>query len=155
MDRHELKRASIIEGYNFCDRILLNLLPPENHLDIQAAKKEWSRISTCEQHALSPETLAEHMASSFMEQASCNGKIILEYIDLLCEIAASDKPRLSRPAISALYGTIIEGLSDDFSNFGVNTCNLVLARILSFMRAMPQGKEINHLLDTLGFYSTD
>ena len=130
-------------------------LPKDNHLDIQAAKKEWSRISTCEQHAISSETLVGDMASSFMEQASGNGKIILEYMDLLCEIAASDEARLARPAVSALYGTIIEGLSDNFSDFGVNTCNLVLARILSFVRAMPQGNEMNHLLNTLGFYSTD
>ena len=127
----------------------------ENHLDILTAKKEWRRISTGEQNVLSPDALAGDMASSFMEQASGGHEVILEYIDLLCEIAASDEPRLSQPAISALYGTIIEGLSDSFSSSGVTTCNLVLTRILSFVRTRPQGKETNHLLNSLGFSLTE
>ncbi|MEA2083876.1 MAG: hypothetical protein U9O82_06470 [Thermodesulfobacteriota bacterium] len=124
-------------------------------MDILAAKKEWSRISTGEQSAQSPDSLAGDMASSFMQQASGGGKVSLEYIDLLCEIAASNEPRLSQPAISALYGTIIEGLSDDFSSSGINTCNLVLTRVLSFVRTRPQGKEANHLLNSMGFSSTE
>lgn len=123
-------------------------------MDILTAKKEWHRISTGEQSSLSPDALAGNMASSFMEQAYGGHEVILEYIDLLCEIAASNEPRLSQPAISALYGTIIEGLSDSFTSSGVNTCNLVLTRILSFVRTRPQGKETNHLLNSLGFSST-
>ncbi len=75
----------------------------------------------------------------------------LSIIDQLCEWSFSPKPLVAKAATSAIFGCIIEALSDDFSDHGVRIGNLVLIRILQFIRATPAGAELDQLLDAFGF----
>lgn len=75
----------------------------------------------------------------------------LTAIDRLCEWAFLPEPLLARAATSALFGGIIETLCDDFSSHGVAAANLVLTRILQFIRARPEGAKLHRLLNDFGF----
>jgi hypothetical protein len=77
----------------------------------------------------------------------------LAIIDQLCEWSFSPDPQVARAASSALIGSIIETLCDDFSERGVTLANLVLTQILAYIRATPEGAELNQRL--LDFAFTD
>ena len=75
----------------------------------------------------------------------------LTAIDQLCEWAFFPEPLLAKAATSALFGGIIETLCDDFSDHGVYAANLVLTRILQFIRRRPEGAGLHRLLNEFGF----
>ena len=75
----------------------------------------------------------------------------LAIIDQLCAWSFSPVPLVAKAANSAIFGGIIETLCDDFSARGVEIGNLVLTRILQFIRATPEGAELNRLLNDFGF----
>lgn len=75
----------------------------------------------------------------------------LTAIDQLCEWSFSPEPLVAKTATAAVFGVIIETLCDDFSDHGVNIANLVLTRILQFIRLRPEGAELNRLLNDFGF----
>ena len=75
----------------------------------------------------------------------------LTAIDQLCEWSFSPEPLVAKAATSAIFGTIIETLCDEFSDHGVRVANLVLIRILQFIRTKPEGAELNRLLSDFGF----
>ncbi|MDD5758615.1 MAG: glycosyltransferase family 9 protein [Desulfobulbaceae bacterium] len=87
-----------------------------------------------------------HSKSSLQVDAPC-----LDLIDQLCNWSFSPEPLIAKVATSALFGSIIEPLCDDFSDHGVQTANLVLTRILQFIRATPEGAVLNSLLNDFGF----
>ena len=72
-------------------------------------------------------------------------------IDELCQLALSSNAPTAAAGVKALYGRIIEGLCDDFSDRGVELCNRVLLRLLFTL--VQQGKlfEIDKLLSETGF----
>lgn len=69
------------------------------------------------------------------------------HINLLLQMAASEKNAEAKPATAALYSIIIEGLCNDFTDKGVEICNEVLCHIISFLRTTPGGKELDNLLN--------
>ena len=75
----------------------------------------------------------------------------LSTIDQLCAWSFSPEPLVAKAANSAIFGGIIETLCDDFSAHGVEVGNLVLTRILQFIRATAEGAELNCLLNDFGF----
>ena len=75
----------------------------------------------------------------------------LAIIDQLCAWSFSPEPQLARAATAAIFCTIIEPLCDDFSARGVALANLVLTRILQYIRVTPQGAELDRLLSACGF----
>lgn len=78
-----------------------------------------------------------------------------EIITFLCRQAFADDPRLGREATNAIFHQIIEKLCDSFSDQGVTLCNLVLARILDFIRHTPQGRDLDRLLLEFGFSTAE
>jgi hypothetical protein len=75
----------------------------------------------------------------------------LTLIDQLCGWSFSATPLVAKAATSAIFATIIETLCDDFSDHGMQVANLVLTRILQFIRARPEGAELDRLLHDFGF----
>lgn len=69
-------------------------------------------------------------------------------IDFLCELALDE--RFAAAALDALYGRIVEPLCDDFSAAGVRRCNLVLRRVIDFVRQTEQGGGMHARLLALG-----
>lgn len=78
----------------------------------------------------------------------------LTYVDRLCEWALNPDPHVAKAATSAIFGGIIEPLCDDFSDDGVTAGNLVLTRVLQWLRAIPQGQELDRRLNEFGFSDT-
>lgn len=70
-------------------------------------------------------------------------------VDALCELALDDRSALA--ALEALYGRIVEPLCDDFSAAGVRICNLVLRRLIDFVRQRAEGGGMHARLLALGF----
>lgn len=73
-----------------------------------------------------------------------------DVVTLLCEMAKVREEGVARPAVSALYRIIIEGLCDDFTEDAVRICNQVLVKLLSFVRETPEGRETHELLNRFG-----
>jgi hypothetical protein len=119
------------------------------HLNPQTAHNEWLLLQSGNRTAAAGD-LARVVAAAFMADFSSQGRFRRGYIWLLCRMAAHQAPEISAAAMQALYGTIIEGLCDDFSEPGVRACNLVLVQILTFVRGQPQGRNIAALLARTG-----
>lgn len=75
----------------------------------------------------------------------------LTQIDRLCGWALSADAQVATAATAAIFGGIIEPLCDDFSSEGVTAGNLVLTRILQWVRATTQGRELDRRLNDFGF----
>jgi len=92
----------------------------------------------------------------FLGEAWRSGeRLDLTCVDRLCEWALSPDPQVARAATAAVFGGIIEPLCDDFSSEGVNAANLVLTRMLQWIRATPQGMELDRRLNDFGFADVD
>jgi len=87
-----------------------------------------------------------HAKKSLQVDSPC-----LTVIDQLCEWSFSPEPLVAKSATSAIFGAIIETLCDGFCDHGVGVTSLVLIRILQFIRARPEGAELNRLLNDFGF----
>ncbi len=72
-------------------------------------------------------------AQNFMSAFYAGQQPDLTCIDQLCGLALSPDDLVAKHAVCVLYGSIVEGLCDDFSGRGVAVCNRVLLRIVSFL----------------------
>ncbi|MDH3394407.1 MAG: hypothetical protein OEL66_10395, partial [Desulfobulbaceae bacterium] len=121
-------------------------------MDCQTLQDAWRR------HAADGVTATEAcpavtMAEAFMASGAAAAGPDLCCIDSLCEMALDE--RFSAQALHGLYGRIVEPLCDDFSTSGAQICNLVLQRIIDFVRHVPQGKGMHCRLAALGFNDSD
>lgn len=94
---------------------------------------------------------AANMASTFVGQWRLNQNPDFGLIDQLGELSLKADRMVADQAVSALYGTIVEGLCDDFSSSGVSVCNRVLLRLLEVIRPYPAGEDVWRLLGSLGY----
>ncbi|MBA3013725.1 MAG: hypothetical protein KKD63_04910 [Proteobacteria bacterium] len=83
------------------------------------------------------------------------GQLDFTYVDRLCEWAVSADSQVAKAATAAIFGGIIEQFCDDFSDEGVTAGNLVLSRILQWLRVTPQGAELDCRLNDFGFADGD
>ncbi len=83
--------------------------------------------------------------------AAATGDVVPDLccIDFLCELSIDQ--RFADAALHALYGRIVEPLCDDFSSAGLHLCNLVLQRVIDFVRHTPQGGKMDERLLALDF----
>ena len=109
-------------------------------------KKPAAIISAETSCPLSP----NEIASVFMNQFNQGETADPTCIDQLCTLAYNNQ-EVSGPALTALYVSIIEVLCDDFSRAGTELTAIVLARILTFVRATEEGRETDRLLKKFGF----
>lgn len=117
-------------------------------MDCQTLQDAWRRHAT---GAVSATEVgpAVTLADVFMASGQGADGPDLCCIDTLCEMAVD--PYFSAQALHALYGRIVEPLCDDFSSAGVHLCNLVLQRIIDFVRQLPAGEKMHGRLSALGF----
>ncbi len=96
----------------------------------------------------SAESLTNHLKDSFLHQLHTPCQPDFSEIDVLCEMALF-KPDISvrQAAVICLYKKIIEPLCDDFTTSGVQTCNLVLLRMMDFIRKQQEGIIFDNFLN--------
>ncbi|MBU1710399.1 MAG: hypothetical protein KKE17_10385 [Proteobacteria bacterium] len=104
---------------------------------------------------LAPRLLCRDIADTFIADISSAEKFDLRFIDLLCEMATAENQDVAEAANTAIYGRIIEGLCDDFSDRGIKICNEVLARILFFVASLKAYSQLNALLEKLDLNSRE
>ncbi|MBU0908170.1 MAG: hypothetical protein KJ717_01305, partial [Proteobacteria bacterium] len=101
---------------------------------------------------ISPEVIAGELSSSFMNQLKADEKPDFRAIDLLCGMALFEGNfQVRKAAVAALYKNIVEQLCDDFTTRGVELCNLVLLRMIGFIRRQKEGESLNRLLNELNY----
>lgn len=90
------------------------------------------------------ESLAQRIASSFVDRYFYSDDYNSGYIDLLCDMATHfAEPAHNQIAARALFGIIIERLCDDFEELQTETYNRLISQVVSFLRALPEGAELN------------
>ena len=97
-----------------------------------------------------PGSTATGLTASFMAGFHQRADSDLGLIDQLCRLALSDSAEQADLALHELYGTIVEGVSNDFSSRGMQVCARVLARMVCCLGATPAGRALHGLLRTLG-----
>ena len=107
----------------------------------------WQHFLSGDTH-FSPESLAVHLTDSFIDKLRTDCQPDFATIDVLC-LMALDKNNIKvrQAAVSCLYKKIIEPLCDDFTTTGVQTCDLVLLRMIDCIRQQPEGKIFNNFLN--------
>ena len=89
------------------------------------------------------ESLAQRIASSFVDRYYYSDEYNREYIHLLCEMATHFKEsELNQIAARVLFGTVIERLCDDFEELQTETYNRLICQVVNFLCEHPQGQEI-------------
>ena len=79
--------------------------------------------------------LSSRIALSFLDYYFYNDRYDQAYIRLLCDMATKFKDEgLNKIASSALFGTVIEGLCDDFEELQTETYNRVMSEVITMLR---------------------
>ncbi len=93
---------------------------------------------------------AKYTSTSFMDRFFSGKTPDMEAIEKLCSLCDPQANTSYRSALQALYGVIIEALSNDFSTKGLELSTKVLATMINHIRKTPDGKEMDDLLHRLG-----
>ena len=102
------------------------------------------------------DSLAQRIASSFLDRYFYSDEYHAEYIQLLCEMATTfDSDELNQLASRALFGIIIERLCDDFEELQTETYNRLISQVVDFLRKLPEGKELDRELNNFQLFSDD
>lgn len=102
------------------------------------------------------DSLAQRIASSFVDRYFYSDEYNAEYIDLLCEMATSfAADELNQLASSALFGIIIERLCDDFEELQTETYNRLISQVVGFLRKLPDGLELDRELKEFQLFTEE
>ncbi|MEZ5491562.1 MAG: glycosyltransferase family 9 protein [Gammaproteobacteria bacterium] len=102
------------------------------------------------------DSLAQRIASTFVDRYFYSDEYNAPYIQLLCEMATSfEQDELNQLAARALFGTVIERLCDDFEELQTETYNRLISQVVDFLRKLPEGKELDQELADFGLQSED
>jgi len=102
------------------------------------------------------DSLAQRIASSFIDRYFYSDEYNETYIQLLCEMATHfDQPELNQIAARSLFGKVIERLCDDFEELQTETYNRLICQVVGFLRRLPQGRELNRELDGFQLQTED
>lgn len=120
-------------------------------MKIETAYHNWQQF-LAGNPIISPEVIAGELSSSFMSQLAADEKPDFRAIDLLCGMALFEENcQVRNAAVAALYKNIVEQLCDDFTTRGVELCNLVLLRMIGFIRRQKEGESLDRLLNELNY----
>ncbi|RJX29502.1 MAG: hypothetical protein C4531_10495 [Desulfurivibrio sp.] len=101
---------------------------------------------------ISPEVIASELGGAAMTGLAAGAGPDFRAIDLLCCMALYEKGlQVRKAAVAALYKNIVEPLCDDFTTRGVELCNLVLLRMIDFIRRQKEGESLDRLLNELHY----
>jgi ADP-heptose:LPS heptosyltransferase len=102
------------------------------------------------------ESLAQRVASSFVDRYYYSDEYNREYINLLCEMATYfKKSKLNQIAAQALFGIVIERLCDDFEELQTETYNRVICQVVNFLCELPEGQEIQSQLSDFDLHTEE
>jgi len=94
--------------------------------------------------------MPENCANRFMSAFFSGSQADMACIDELCRLALSEDESSAAAGVKALYGSIVEGLCDDFSERGVSLCNQVLLRLIFTLIRQGKAPGIEKLLQETG-----
>ena len=102
------------------------------------------------------ESLAQRVASSFVDRYYYSDEYNREYINLLCEMATYfKKSELNQIAAQALFGIVIERLCDDFEELQTETYNRVICQVVNFLCELPEGQDIQSQLSDFDLHTEE
>ena len=102
------------------------------------------------------ESLAQRVASSFVDRYYYSDEYNREYINLLCEMATYfKKSELNQIAAQALFGIVIERLCDDFEELQTETYNRLICQVVNFLCGLPEGQEIESQLSDFDLHTEE
>lgn len=102
------------------------------------------------------DSLAQRVASSFLDRYYYSDEYNGGYIDLLCEMATTfKKQELNQLASRALFGIIIERLCDDFEELQTETYNRLISQVMDYLRKLPDGQQLDRELNNFQLYSAE
>ena len=102
------------------------------------------------------ESLAQRIASTFVDRYFYSDEYNSRYIDLLCDMATYySEPELNQIAARALFGIVIERLCDDFEELQTETYNRLISQVVGFLRKLPQGAELDAQLNSFQLQSEE
>ena len=94
-------------------------------------------------------SLAQRIASSFIDRHYYSDEYNRDHIYLLCEMATQfDDESLNQIATNILFGNVIERLCDDFEELQVETYNRLICQVTIFLCQKPEGREIESELNS-------
>ncbi|MBL4819733.1 MAG: glycosyltransferase family 9 protein [Gammaproteobacteria bacterium] len=101
-------------------------------------------------------SLAQRIASSFVDRYFYSDEYNAGYIELLCAMATHYRdPDLNQVAARALFGIVIERLCDDFEELQTETYNRLICQVISYLRQLPDGEELDRELNGFQLESED
>ncbi len=117
---------------------------------------QFSDLSSAE--ALTPtaiESLAQQAVSAFWEHHRRTGELLLEAIAPLANIASLDQPTLAQIGNDALFGALVERLSDSFRHDYCILYDQVFAQVIQACRRLPGFQNLDVELSTFGLYHAE
>ncbi|MCB1665648.1 MAG: hypothetical protein KDI28_07685 [Pseudomonadales bacterium] len=118
-------------------------------------REQWTLIKP----APTPEqlrSLAQRVASIFIDRYFYSDEYNAEYIELLCEMATCfEDPSLNQIAARTLFGTIVERLCDDFEELQTETYNRLICQVASSLRALPGGARLDTQLNAFHMHAEE
>lgn len=100
--------------------------------------------------------LTKRVADSFMDYYYQDGHYEAGYIDLLCEMATSfEQTELNGLVCSIFFGSIVEGLCDDYEDFQFEIYARLMSQVVSYCRKLEAGKELDGHLNRFRLASTE
>jgi ADP-heptose:LPS heptosyltransferase len=123
-------------------------------MNIDEAINSWTALRESSCSAMS-DKLISNVVDSFMTQVKDpHLQPEMRFIDLLCEMSEADDSDWGQAVTSALFRGIIEGLCDDFTPNGAETCLNVLVSILAYIRQKQTCRTLDRLLNEAGYHET-
>ncbi len=102
------------------------------------------------------ESLSQRVASTFIDRYFYSDEYNRSYIDLLCDMATHySDPELNQVAARALFGIVIERLCDDFEELQTETYNRLISQVISYLRNLADGKELDIELNSFGLQNEE
>jgi len=117
-------------------------------------RERWNRLQERDAEPEQLSRLANRIALSFLDHYYYDAQFHEGYIQLLCEMAThSDDEARNRIGSSALFGTVIEQLCDDFEELQADAYNRVMSHVIDFCRKLSTCAGLDHRLDAARFHS--
>ena len=119
-------------------------------------RQEWQRLRRPDADPESLRRLAGRIALAFLDNHYYMDWFDDDAIHVLCDMGTffEDEAR-QRLAASAIFGTIIERLCDDFEHLQAEAYNRVISRVISFCRHVPGGEPLDGALRAFGLHGFD
>jgi ADP-heptose:LPS heptosyltransferase len=131
---------------------IVSLMTPTEEIHQKLTEFEWLK----EQESLTENTAPEistRAAELVIEQFQCEGNLLREAIELLCQIATDSDNRVARAGIIGIFPELIERLNDSFDPVYCRLYDQLFAQVIEFCRRLPEAKRLDEGLTRFGLMS--